>query len=100
MNGVRYEQGTPAYQSKPRARAASTNCCASIMSLIRGCTAMGEIHGVAQFLEVVDPAPMAVHVDDLDRRAVGDQRIQQRRHIEAVEVVPGAQRGEQRLEPL
>ena len=65
MNGVRYEQGTPAYQSKPRARAASTNWAASIIARpVAGARfgqrrlAMREVTRAAEVLEIVDAAPV------------------------------------------
>src|SRR5579871_6073848 len=101
MNGVRNEHGTPAYQSKPRARAASTNSRASIMrARCLGCLAaerglrVREVDRALQVLQVVHAAPVAVHVQHLDGGTAGDQGVQELGHVELVEVLPPLELGE------
>src|SRR5690348_5607605 len=52
---------------------------------------MREIARTAEVLEVVDTAPMPVHVLHFDRRVPRDERVQQMRHVERVEVRPRTQ---------
>src|ERR1700722_20795928 len=83
MNGVRYEQGTPAYHRKPRARAASTKSRAS--SIERGLR-MREIHGGMQVFQIIDPAPVAMHVLHVDGGAILHQGVEQCRHVQRLEI--------------
>src|SRR6478736_209734 len=102
MNGVRNEHGTPAYQSKPRSRAASTNWAASITRALRECRAarsirrlrVREVAGAAEVVEIVDAAPVSVHVLHFDFFARFNQRVKQRGHVELVEIVALLEPGE------
>ncbi len=54
---------------------------------------VGEVDCVAEILQIVDAAPVAVHVHNLHRRAVGNERVEERRYVELVEVRARAQPG-------
>src|SRR5512146_772698 len=60
---------------------------------------MREIRRAAKVLEVIDSAPVPVHVLHLDGGALRDERIQKMRHIERVEVGTRAQLAQDFLEP-
>src|ERR1700726_2815652 len=97
MNGARYEQGTPAYHSKPRSRAASTKWRASIIRRLRAARAVTgrtaqrslgvrEVDCLAEILQVIDAAPMAMHIQHFDLGAIRNQCVHQGRHIQRVEI--------------
>src|SRR3954454_19630265 len=90
MNGVRYEQGTPVYRANPRARASSTKVSAAITRCSRRGrdSRPGELAGAVEVVQVVDAAPVAVDVQDLDCPTVVDERVEEVRHVEPVEVRP------------
>ncbi len=48
---------------------------------------MREVAGATEVVEIVHAAPVAVHVMHFDPLARIDQRVEQRRHVERVEVV-------------
>src|SRR5471032_1194101 len=61
---------------------------------------MSEIACTTEVFEVVHTTPVAMHVLHLDLRAVFDQRVEPRLHIERVEIGTRAQLGKRLLQTL